>query len=162
MRFGWLVLTYVSLAIPGTTWALQGAPSPPLRTSSENSISAEDLINRQRAFLEALERGDAEYVKNILADDFVVIDTNGDTAGKLELLRSLNPEAHSQAKPILYQFRVVALDPTCVVVTYNAVFHGAPLERYQHLSDTWVQQGGEWKLKFQQSTLNLWSAHDLD
>jgi len=42
------------------------------------------------------------------------------------------------------------------------VFHGAPLERYQHLSDTWVEQSGAWKLKFQQSTLNLWSAHDLD
>jgi hypothetical protein len=30
------------------------------------------------------------------------------------------------------------------------------------LSDTWVKQGGQWKLKFQQSTLNLWSSHDLD
>jgi hypothetical protein len=48
------------------------------------------------------------------------------------------------------------------VVTYKAVFPGSELDKYQHLSDSWVKQNGQWKLKFQQSTLNLWSAHDLD
>jgi hypothetical protein len=129
--------------------------------SSGSSIQHE-LIDLQKAFVDAQERGDADYVKNALADDFISIETNGDTSGKKDFVRDIHPEEHPGPSPILYDFKVVELDEGCAVVTYKAVFAGNQLERYQHLSDTWVKQGGKWKLKFQQSTLNLWSAHDLD
>ena len=121
----------------------------------------QELLNTQKAFLDAMDRGDVNYVKAAVADNFMQIETTGDSSGKSELLHGLKPEKPG-SKPILYQFDVLELDSDCAVVTYNAVFHGSPIDRYQHLSYTWVKQDGQWKLKFQQTTVNLWSAHDLD
>jgi len=52
------------------------------------------------------------------------------------------------------------LNENAAVVTYNAVLPGEGA-RYQHLSNVWVKQGDQWKLKFQQSTPNLWSLGDI-
>ncbi|HTZ95252.1 MAG TPA: nuclear transport factor 2 family protein [Terriglobales bacterium] len=122
----------------------------------------QEVIDLQKAFRDAEERGDTEYVKNALADDFTSIETNGGSSGKNEYVRDIHPPERPGPSPILYDFKVIELDQGCVVVTYNAVFPGSQLERYQHLSNTWVKRDGKWRLKFQQSTLNLWSAHDLD
>jgi hypothetical protein len=146
-----------------TAVALAGAA--PVNTPQQAPASSgfeQELINTQKAFLDAIERGDTEYVKNAVADDFIVIGTNGDSSGKAELVHYVHPSEKPEAKPFLYQWHVVELDADCAVVTYNAVYHGAPIDRYQHLSDTWVKQNGQWKLKFEQTTVNLWSAHDLD
>lgn len=133
-----------------------------LSQQSTASSVEQELVNLQKAFQNAQERGDAEYVRNAVADDFLSIETNGDSSGKRELVRDVRPPEKPEPSPVLYDFKVVEFDEGCAVVTYKAVFPGNQLERYQHLSDTWVKLGGQWKLKFQQSTLNLWSAHDLD
>ena len=159
MRPWWIVFIAFCLVPSVATAARSGAlPAPP--ESSAASLD-EELMNTQKAFLDALDRGDAAYVRNAVADDFMLIETNGDSSGKAELVRGIKPEKPGE-KPILYDFNVVSLNPDCAVVTYKAVFHGAPIDRYQHLSYTWVKQAGQWKLKFQQATVNLWSAHDLD
>ena len=133
-------------------------------TRQESNVSSvqQELITAQKAFLDAQERGDVEYVKNAVADDFLSVETNGNSAGKTEFVRDIHPPEHQRPAPILYDFNVVQLDDGCAVVTYKAVFPGSQLERYQHLSDAWVKRSGQWRLKFQQSTLNLWSAHDVD
>ena len=59
-----------------------------------------------------------------------------------------------------YDFKVLPLNENAAVVTYNAVLPGEGA-RYQHLSNVWVKQGDQWKLKFQQSTPNLWSLGDI-
>lgn len=126
------------------------------------SSLGQEAIALQRAYADAREHGNVEFIKNTLADDFTSIEINGDSSGKNDLLRDVHPSERPGPSPILYGFKVVELDDNCFVVTYDAVFPGDRLERYQHLSDTWVKRGSQWKLKFQQSTLNLWSAHDLD
>ena len=133
-------------------------------TPQRSNVSSvqQELINIQKAFQDAQERGDAGYVKNAVSDDFMSVETNGNSTGKKEFVRDVHPPEHPGQSPILYDFNVVKLDEDCIVVTYKAVFPGGQLERYQHLSDIWGKQAGQWKLKFQQSTLNLWSAHDLD
>lgn len=129
---------------------------------SSTSSFQQELINVQKALVDAQERGDAEYVKNAVDDDFVAIETNGGMTDKSDLVRDIHPSERVKLSAILYQFEVLELDESCAVVTYNAVLPGERLDRYQHLSDTWIKRGNQWKLKFQQSTLNLWSAHDLD
>lgn len=156
-----VLLLFCSLLLLGAA-AFAGRAPENMPQASGNVSVQQELIDTQKAFLEALERGDAEYVRNAVADDYFAIETNGDSSGKRELVHGIKSPESSKAKPTWYQFNVVQLDSDCAVVTYNAVFHGVPLDRYQHLSDTWVKQGGQWKLKFQQTTVNLWSAHDLD
>jgi hypothetical protein len=148
----------VLLFLPGETALAQESAAPQSPTSSIQ----QQMIDVQKAFMDAGERGDANYIKNALADDFTLIETNGNSSGKNEFVRDVHPPEKPGPSPILYDFKVIELDPTCAVVTYQAVFPGNQLEKYQHLSDTWVKQDGQWKLKFEQSTLDLWSAHDLD
>lgn len=133
--------------------AVQQSPTSPIQ---------QQLIDLQKTFVDAQEHGDADYVNKALADDFIEIETNGDTSDKKDFMKDIHPAEQPGPPPILYDFKVIELDEGCAVVTYKAVFAGNQLERYQHVSDTWVKQDGKWKLSFQQSTLNLWSAHDLD
>lgn len=127
---------------------------------ADGSSPRQDGVALQKALIAAQERGDAEYVKNAVADDFTAIESNGDTTDRAEFIRVGRGEKPGQS-PILYDFRVIQLGEDCIVVTYNAVFPGNQMDRYQHMSGTWVNENGHWKLKFQQSTLNLWSAHDF-
>jgi len=126
---------------------------------ADGSSPSQDFVARQKAFIAAQERGDAEYVKNAVADDFTGIESNGDTTDRAEFIRVGQGEKPGQSA-ILYDFRVIQLAEDCAVVTYNAVFPANQRDRYQRMSDTWVNEDGHWKLKFQQSTLNLWSALD--
>ena len=120
----------------------------------------QDFVALQRAFIAAQERGDAEYVKNAVADDFTGIESTGNAIDRAEFVHVGQGERPGQS-PILYDFNVIHLDENCAVVTYNAVLPPNETDRYQHMSDTWVNEDGHWKLKFQQSTLYLWSAHDF-
>ena len=129
---------------------------------SNASSVQQQVIELQKQFVAAQERGDAEYVKSALADDFVSIETNGNESEKPDFVRDIHPPERPTTPPTLYEFKVIEVDSNCAVVTYKAVYPGNQLEKYQSLSNTWVKEGGQWKLKFQQSTLNLWSAHDLD
>ena len=157
------VLTIVGVVVMTAAVAFAGGtPANTPQQAPAASAFEQELINTEKALLDALERGDRQYVNNAVADDFMVIETNGDSSGKADILHGVKPPEKPEPKPFLYQWHVVQLDQDCAVVTYNAVLHGAPIDRYQHLSDTWVKQGGQWKLKFQQTTVNLWSAHDLD
>lgn len=147
----------LALMLPVCTCAQEAHNTPSHTAQVEHG-----LINLQKALLDAEERGDASYASRAISDDFLSITTTGDTSGKAEFVRDIRPPDRPGPSSILYDFQVVPLAEDCAVVSYQAVFPGSPLERYQHLSDTWVKQGGQWKLRFQQSTLNLWSAHDLD
>lgn len=131
--------------------------------SQRNSTSLQqELIDLQRSFVAARERGDADYVTNALADDFTSIQTNGSTEDKTDFVRDVGPSDQPASPPILYDFKVVQLNDGTALVTYCAVFPGNQLDKYQHVSDAWVKKTNGWKLKFEQSTLNLWSAHDVD
>lgn len=121
--------------------------------------SPQDFVALQKTLIAAQERGDAEYVKNAVADGFTGIESNGDITERAAFIQVGQGEKSGQS-PILYDFKVIQLDEGCAVVIYNAVFPANRRERYQHMSDTWVNEDGHWKLKFQQTTLNLWSAHD--
>jgi hypothetical protein len=144
------------------------APAPPSGSGidayhmQQPKLSAfeQDLLNTEKTFLDAKKRGDTAYVANAIANDFVIIAPNGDSAGKGELVESAAPPKEAKAAPMFYDFQVLQLAENAGVVTYNVVLP-THIERYQHLSDTWVKENGQWKLKFQQTTLNLWSAHDL-
>ena len=145
-----------------TPFSFAAEPAANNRTDAASATPfQQQLIDTQKAFLEALRRGDAAYVNNAVASDFELIAPNGDMADRSEVVGYVQaPKDNKEPEPILYDFKVVQLSDSAAIVTYNAVFQGSN-HRYQHLSNTWVREGNQWKLKFQQSTVNLWSADDL-
>ena len=153
------LMTMIGVTVLATSSAFAADALGKSNQQADGSSLHQDFVALQKAFVAAQERGDAQYVKNAVADDFIGIEKNGDTTERAEFIRVDQGEKPSQP-PILYDFRVIQLDEDCAVVTYNVVFLANQRDRYQHISDTWVNQDGHWKLKFQQSTLNIWSAHD--
>jgi hypothetical protein len=152
--------TIICATVLLTSSAFAAAARGKSSQQADRSSPRQDFVALQRAFIAAQERGDAEYVKNAVADDFTGIESNGDRTDRAEFIR-VGPGEKPGQSPILYDFRVIQLDENCAVVTYKTVLPANEIDRYQHMSDTWVNQDGHWKLKFQQSTLNLWSAHDF-
>ncbi len=162
-----IVAITLLVATSGSSFAQSNVPLVPAAAELAHppqpkplSPFAQQLVETQKSLLDAVHRGDKAYVQNAVADDFRVISTNGDTGTKAELVEYVRPAKHEGPSPIVYDFEVVPLSDSAGVVTFKIAEPGG-YERYQHISDTWVKEGGQWKLKFEQVTLNLWSAHDL-
>jgi len=114
------------------------------------------LIANTKAIPEAQKAKDVMFLKRALTDDFLAVGSEGKLHDKEETLGS----AHvGELKGYYaYNLRVVPVNDEAAIVTYDCVIHmpegDAPgmAPRYQHISDLWVKQGDQWRLKFQQST----------
>lgn len=160
----------LGLALVLLTCSLANAAPQPEETTTRSldktmSPFEQKLIQNEQAFLDAEQRGDVQYVENAVSKDYASVASNGGDSDYNELMdgvKSAAKEKHnSNQQPMRYFFEVVQLDDDCAVVSYNTVNPGDH-PRYLHTSDTWVKQGDQWKLKFRQSTPNLWSATDID
>ncbi len=129
------------------------------QTSKPVSAFDQQLIDRQKQFLQATQSKDATAVDRSIADDFQGIAINGDFYDKGELVESAQTGISKDTRA--YDFHVVKLNDDSAVVAYNLIVPGEH-PRYRHMADAWARVHGQWKLKFRQITLNLWSANDLD
>lgn len=141
------VLVSVSLAFA------QAPQSKPL------SPFEQELVNNQNQYVKAFADKNIAYVNQAIADDFRGIGTNGDFYDKDELAGAARWGLSKDVRA--YDVQVVRLTDDSAVVTYNLIVPGSRA-RYRHMSDTWAKDGGKWRLKFQQVTMNLWSATDFD
>jgi hypothetical protein len=148
------MIALLCAVIAGVTLAFAQAPV-------SKSLSAFDqaLVSREKGFLQAMQDKNAASVSQIVSDDFEGIATNGDFYEKEELLSAAQEGLPKDFR--IYDLRIMRLNADCAVVTYNNIVPGAH-PRYRHVSHTWTREGGEWKLRFEQETPNLWSAADLD
>ena len=126
------------------------------QTSTPLSPFDQQRVDQQKQFLQADEDKNAAVLHHSVADDFKGIGTNGDFYGKSEVVEGGLPK-DTRA----YDFTVVKLNDDSAIVAYNLIVPGGH-PRYRHMTDTWARVDGQWKLKFQQVTPNLWSAHDFD
>ena len=114
------------------------------------------LIANSKAVHEAQLKKDSAFLKNILTADFVEVRSEGKVHERKDFIS--DAEDGSLTEFFLYKPRVFAVDENAAIVTYDCVLHmtegDAPnlAPRYQHISDLWVKQDGQWRLKFQQAT----------
>jgi hypothetical protein len=129
------------------------------QSSVPSSAFDQQLVANQRQFLQALIDKNAVQLNQSISDDFKGIQTNGDFYTRREVISS---DQDSLPKDTFsYGFRVVHIDESCAVVSYNLIVPGEH-PRYRHMANTWTRIDGQWKLKFEQITPNLWSAKDFD
>jgi hypothetical protein len=122
------------------------------------------LIDAQQRAANAEIKKDAESFSRMLAADYAEVDANGDGSDREDVIKGV---ADSDITNILlYNFKLVPLNDGAAVLTYDRVILRTKRDfgsrRYQHVSSTWVKDGSDWKLKFQQITPNQWSANDFD
>jgi len=135
-----------------------------LSALAQSNPLEQTLIDAQRAAANAEIKKDAAFFTHTLAPDYAEVDTNGDTSDREDVIRGL--EDSDITNILLYNFKLVPLNDGAAVLTYDRVLLRTRRDfgsrRYQHVSSTWVKDGGDWKLKFQQVTPNQWSANDFD
>lgn len=148
------VLRVLATVLLSVTMALPQSPS-----SKPVSAFDQQLIDRQKQFLQADRSKDSIAVDRAIADDFQGIEVNGDLYGKADIVDSLQAGMPKDTRA--YDFHVVKLNDDSAVVAYNLIVPGEN-PRYRHMADTWARIDGRWQLKFRQITPNLWSANDLD
>jgi len=113
------------------------------------------LIAQTQATALAQKSRDGEALKRLLTDDFQQVGSEGKLHDKDEFIGDAKDGKLTDYT--LYNLKVLPVDENAAVVTYDAVIHmieGDDLlaPRYQHLSDVWVKQGEQWRLRFQQAT----------
>lgn len=151
-KLGFIVCLFsysIAFSIAGFAQA-SGNQSKPL------SPLEQTLITNTKAIPEAQKTKDVPFLKRTLTDDFVAVGSEGRLHDKEEILGS----AHDGELKDYYAYnlRVVPVNDEAAIVTYDCVIHmpegDAPgmAPRYQHISDLWVKQDDQWRLRFQQST----------
>ena len=97
-----------------------------------------------------------DFLKRTLTDDFVFVGSEGKLHDKEEIVGSAS---EGELKDYYtYNLRVLPVNDQAAVVTYDCIIHmpegDAPgmAPRYQHISDLWVKQNDQWRLRFQQAT----------
>ena len=138
---------WISLCAFAQPSASQPEPSNPLEQA---------LIANTTAVLQALKAKNVDFLKGSLTNDFVAVGSEGKLHDKAEVLASAN---EGELKDYYtYNLRLLPMSENASIVTYDCVIHmpegDAPgmAPRYQHISDLWVKQDDQWRLKFQQAT----------
>lgn len=136
------------------TIVAQAGPPPKQLSPTEQA-----LIAAEKTFVAAAKKGDAAYFKSTLTSDYSQVGVDGQLHDREEVLG----EYGSGGVDLMpYNMKVVELGDSAAIVTYDVVMKVPPVEdegpppRYQHWSTTWIRQGDQWKIKFQQTTAAHW------
>ena len=136
-----------------TALAQPNAPAKPL------SPFEQTLVNNEKSYIEAVQKGDTAFFKRTLSDDFSIVSFDGQLSDRQEMLDQFG-EGGLDLMP--YDMKVVGMGENAGIVTYDVVVRVPPSEdqgpppRYQHFSTVWVKQEGAWKMKFQQMSISHW------
>ncbi len=146
----WMTVLCFSTALAG--WA-QG---PSAAGNQASSPQEQSLIANSKAVREAQLQKDVEHLRSMLTDDFLQVGSEGKLHNKKDFLG--DAEDGNLKEFMFYNPHVLEVDENVMIVTYDCVIKmpegDAPnlAPRYQHISDLWVRQNGQWRLRFEQAT----------
>jgi hypothetical protein len=125
--------------------------------STENSGSLVQVLMEKSNQVQSLRKSkDLNGIKLLLTDDFDYVGGDGRLHHRDELLGDMQDGTLRDFK--LYEPQAVQIDSSAALLTYNAILDmregddPGMAPRYQKVSDLWVKQGSEWRLKFEQAT----------
>jgi hypothetical protein len=125
--------------------------SPPLTPLEQT------LIAQTKAVAEARKSRNLDVLKRTLTGDFLAVGSQGGLQEREEILNSAQDGELKDYS--IYNLRVVPVNVGAAIVTYDCIIHMPEGEapgmapRYQRLSEVWVKQDDQWRLRFQQATV---------
>jgi len=137
----------------GLAVVIHGSAQAP---ASGDAMLEQALIANSKAVGEAQLKRDVAFLKSTLTDDFVDVRSEGKMHDRKDFID--DAEDGSVTEFSLYKPRVLMIDENAAMVTYDCIIKmtegDAPnlAPRYQRISDLWIKQGEQWRLKFQQAT----------
>jgi len=125
--------------------------------STESSGSLVQVLMAKSNEVQSLRKSkDVNGIKMLLTDDFDYVGGDGRLHHRDELLGDMQDGTLRDFK--LYEPQAVQIDSGAALLTYNAILDmregddPGMAPRYQKVSDLWVKQGSDWRLKFEQAT----------
>ncbi|PYV95698.1 MAG: hypothetical protein DMG86_21375 [Acidobacteria bacterium] len=138
----------------GASSAPSSAETLPLTNRKNLTPLEQTLIANTKAVPAAWKKKDAEFFKATLTDDFLEVAIDGKVYGKNDVLEGVHMADVQEYSP--YDVHVLPINDSAAIVTYDCIVRMRlgedPVPRYQHITDIWVKQGEQWRLKFQQAT----------
>jgi hypothetical protein len=138
----------------GANNASSSAVTLPLTNRKNLSPLEQTLIANTKAVSAAWKKKDVDFFKRTLTDDFLEVAIDGKVYGKNDVLEVVHMADVQEYSP--YDAQTVPINEGAAIVTYDCIVRMTlgeePVPRYQHITDIWVKQGDEWRLKFQQAT----------
>jgi hypothetical protein len=137
-----LLLTYV---------ALPQQPAPKAEVTPQSKL----LESKVRAEWEAFKNKDKKAYGDLLAEDFVAVETDGE--GARNKIHTMNEVDRSPIRNYtLENFKVITAGPNAVVVTYEITMEFPPKSTTRFLrvwaSELWLNREGQWKARYYQET----------
>ena len=128
----------------------------PVSAEEQTAQSAQDvLIDLERGWNDAVYRQDADFVDNLLAEEFVVTyddGTRADRSHELQLITEFNQAVESATQE---NFTVRIYGETAVVwftLRLAGYRQGELIEILLNYTDVWVMRDGRWQCVSSQST----------
>jgi ketosteroid isomerase-like protein len=155
----WCTLCCIPLLLTCLAFAQQPAgkavePAQPATASAQAKLK--DLLeSKVRAEWEAFKNKDKKGYTDLLADDFVAVETDGEGArNKIHAANELviSP-LHNYT---LHNFRLITAGPDAAVVTYELTMEFPPKSTVRFLrvwaSELWLNREGRWQARYYQET----------
>jgi hypothetical protein len=147
---------------PISTLLLCATVVPLIAQTPEKALTPVEqaLVTNEKSLIDAKKKDDVVFFRRTLSDDFSLVGVDGTLLQQQEAIDNLGDADLLELTP--YGIKVVTLNDSAAVVTYDAIVREKPQEdqgpppRYQHFSSVWVKQGDQWKLKFHQATSAHW------
>jgi hypothetical protein len=113
------------------------------------------LIAKSKSVLQNVKSKDVTALNAVLSNDFRIVWSDGKLHEKSELLGAAQEGMLRDFQ--FYSADVIPIDSDSAVVTFNLIADmpegdDGLAPRYQRVSDLWVREGGDWRLKFEQAT----------
>ncbi len=128
--------------------------------TSQASVAAEEklaavLESKVQAEWDAFKNRDKKAYGDLLADDFVAIETDGEGArDKAHAISEIDRSA--LRKYTLFGFRLITFTPDAALISYENTMEFSPTWTQRLLrvwvTELWVKREGHWKVRYYQET----------
>ena len=113
------------------------------------------LESKVRAEWEAFKNKDKKAYSDLLAEDFVAVETDGE--GARNKIHTVNEVERSPLRNYtLHNFKLITASPTAAVVTYELTIEFPPKSTTRFLrvwaSELWLNREGQWQARYYQET----------
>ena len=148
------ILPVIAQQSAGANNAPSSTDNLPMTNRKNLSPLEQILIANTKAVPAAWKKKDAEFFKTTLTDDFLEVAIDGKVYAKNDVLEGVHIADVQEYSP--YDVHVLPINDSAAIVTYDCIVRMTlgeePVPRYQHITDVWVKQSEQWRLKFQQAT----------
>ena len=114
----------------------------------KTSGAEEELLKLEEAFAEAIVKNDLEVIGRLVADDWIIIDPNGEIVDRTRFFEVIKSGALAHDMMESEDFRVRVYGDSAVVtgvIRTNGKFMGQEFSTQERATDVFVRREGRWQ-----------------